>query len=126
MPRILTCLALLLGALPVSIAAQGAAADSPAPFEVEWSTATLDDLRQRLRQSRLPPQIPGQGWRRGTDVDYLREFVRYWAEDYDFAAAKKRLNAWPQFRVDIDGLTLHYQHVRAAGNRARMPLLTLH
>ena len=54
------------------------------PFRIEATQGILDDLRNRLRRTRWPEQVPGTGWTRGIDLDYMKDLVRYWAEEFDW------------------------------------------
>ena len=73
------------------------------PFRVDVDDATLDDLRARLRNTRFPQQLPDAGWDYGTEREYLRELVTYWADAYDWPARQARMNAFDHFRTEIDG-----------------------
>jgi pimeloyl-ACP methyl ester carboxylesterase len=95
------------------------------PFRIDVPQDDLDDLRDRLARTRWGTEIPGQGWRRGVPVAYLRDLARYWERDFDWRAAEARLNELPQFLTDVDGQTLHFAHVRSA-NPAATPLLISH
>ncbi|GIE97125.1 epoxide hydrolase family protein [Paractinoplanes rishiriensis] len=95
------------------------------PFRIEISQADVDDLRDRLRRTRWGSEIPGQGWSRGVPVGYLRELAAYWADEFDWRAAERRLNELPQFRTEVDGQILHFAHVRS-DNPAAVPLLISH
>jgi pimeloyl-ACP methyl ester carboxylesterase len=95
------------------------------PFVVDIDPAVLDDLRQRLHATRWPDQLAGTGWDYGTDLGYLRELCGYWADAFDWDAAQRRLNRWPQFVTEIDGQRIHFIHARAERPDA-IPLLVLH
>ena len=95
------------------------------PFRIEIPQADVEDLRDRLRRTRWGAEIPGQGWDRGVPVDYLRGLAAYWADEFDWRAAERRLNELPQFLTEVDGQTLHFAHVRSA-NPAATPLLITH
>jgi pimeloyl-ACP methyl ester carboxylesterase len=95
------------------------------PFEVRAGADVLDDLRERLRRTRWPEAATADGWTQGVPLDELRELCRYWAEDYDWDAAEARLNRFPQFRTEIDGLGVHFLHVRSPHPDA-MPLVLTH
>jgi Epoxide hydrolase N terminus len=75
--------------------------------------ADIADLRDRLRRTRWPEKETVGGWERGVPLGYLRELRRYWAEEYDWPTRQRRLNALPQFRTVIDGLGIHFIHVRS-------------
>jgi pimeloyl-ACP methyl ester carboxylesterase len=78
------------------------------PFLVDVPEAVLADLRERLRRTRFPDEVPGIGWRHGLPLGYLREIVRYWLDDYDWRAHEARLNRYPQFTTTVDGQRLHF------------------
>ena len=97
----------------------------PEPFTIHVPDATLRDLKARLKQTRFPDQIPGTGWDYGTDTQYLKELVAYWAKDFDWRAQEKKLNAFHQYRVEIDGVRIHYIYEKGKGPHP-IPLLMLH
>jgi len=83
-------------------------------FSVAVPDEVLDDLRARIRATRWPPPAPGAPWSQGTDLAYLQGLLAYWADGFDWRAAERRLNAFPQFVADVDGVPVHFVHVRAA------------
>ncbi|TFG96339.1 MAG: epoxide hydrolase, partial [Myxococcales bacterium] len=95
------------------------------PFRIEIPEAELDDLRERLRRTRWAPDFANEDWRYGTQGSYLRELVGYWLEGYDWRAQERAMNAYPHFRVHIDGIPLHFMHVRGRGPRP-IPLVLTH
>jgi hypothetical protein len=99
--------------------------DAIVPFRVDVSGAAVDDLRERLRRTRWPEPATASGWSQGTPLAWIPELCRYWLEDYDFAATQERLNRFPQFRTAIDGLDIHFFHVRSAQPGA-VPLILTH
>jgi pimeloyl-ACP methyl ester carboxylesterase len=94
-------------------------------FTIDIPQATLDDLTERLRRTRLPAPTPGLPWAAGTDPGYLAELVRHWIDVYDWRAAERRLNAHPQFLLDIDGTSVHFVHVKGTGPQT-VPLILTH
>ena len=94
-------------------------------FRVHVEEAVLEDLRGRLEGTRLPDQIPGSGWRYGTDGAYMRELIRYWRTAYDWRAHEAQLNALPHFKAEVDGIDLHFVHVRSEEPGA-LPLVITH
>ena len=88
------------------------------PFQLHVGDDAIDDLRERLARTRFPDQAPGEPWADGTDVAYLRELVEYWRTRFDWRAQEAALNAFPQFKVALHGIDLHFLHVEA---RARRP-----
>jgi pimeloyl-ACP methyl ester carboxylesterase len=95
------------------------------PFQIAISQADLDDLHDRLARTRWPDQLPGDGWRRGVPVDYLRELAEYWRTGYDWRGWEVRLNQYPQFIAGIDGQEIHFWHVRSPEPDA-LPLILTH
>ena len=95
-------------------------ATRPEPFAPQATPAELDDLRARLRATRWPDAPEDAGWSLGTDLDYLRELVAYWADGFDWPAQEAALNRLPRFRVALGGLGIHVVHARAgAPGRSR-------
>lgn len=94
------------------------------PFEVRVTDAEIADLRERLARTRWPEREPVDDASQGLPLAYAQELCRCWAEDYDFGLAR-RLNAFPQFRATIDGLGLHFVHVRSPEPDA-FPLVMTH
>ncbi|ADB34823.1 Epoxide hydrolase domain protein [Kribbella flavida DSM 17836] len=95
------------------------------PFRIDVPQATLDDLRRRLDDARLPAPLPGDGWDTGVPVSWLSDLVDYWRTQYDWRAIEQRLNDIPQYTTEIDGQTIHFLHVRSAEPDA-LPLLLTH
>lgn len=95
------------------------------PFTLHVGDAALADLRERLARTRFPDQAPGPPWAYGTDVGYLRELVDHWCRRFDWRAEEARLNAFPQYKVPLHGIDLHFLHVPGQGPDP-LPLLLLH
>jgi pimeloyl-ACP methyl ester carboxylesterase len=95
------------------------------PFRIEATDAELDDLRQRLRATRWPEAEPVDDWSQGIPLAYLQEVCAYWAEQYDWRAREAYLNGFPQFRAAIDGLGIHFIHLRSPETNA-LPLVITH
>ena len=98
----------------------------PERFVLHTEAAALQDLRARLDRTRWPDAPPDAGWSLGADAGYLRELVRYWAEDFDWPSQEAALNLLPHFRVPIGGCDIHFIHVRAAGEQPALPLILCH
>ncbi|MCA2214692.1 epoxide hydrolase family protein [Jidongwangia harbinensis] len=94
-------------------------------FRIAVPEPELADLHARLDRTRWPEQLPGDGWQRGVPVDWLRELAGYWRTGYDWRAQEQRLNGFPQFRTEIDGIDLHFLHVRSPEPGA-LPLILTH
>jgi pimeloyl-ACP methyl ester carboxylesterase len=97
----------------------------PQPYTIRVDDDVLADLRQRLARVRWPDEVPGSGWRYGTDLAYMAELVRYWRDKYDWRANEKTLNAFQQFTVPLGGIDLHFIHQPGVGPDPQ-PLLISH
>jgi pimeloyl-ACP methyl ester carboxylesterase len=95
------------------------------PFTVSLRPAVLDDLRERLENTRWPDEVSGAGWDYGTNLGYMRSLIDYWHEEFDWPAQERALNAFPHFRAEIDGWGIHFIHVRGRGPKP-MPLVMTH
>jgi pimeloyl-ACP methyl ester carboxylesterase len=99
--------------------------DKPEPFTIHIRQQILDDLARRLDETRWPDETEAAGWDYGTDLGYLRELCSYWRDGFDWRAQEARLNELPNFRMIIDGLRIHFVHVRGKGERP-LPLIATH
>jgi epoxide hydrolase len=95
------------------------------PFRIDVPDAELDDLSVRLDAARWPEQETVDDWSQGVPLQYMQELCAYWSADYDWRATEARLNALPQFRAEIDGLGIHFLHVRSPHPDA-LPLVMTH
>ncbi len=95
------------------------------PFRIQIPDAELDDLRRRITHARWPDEQTVDDWSQGVPLAYLKDLCRYWAGSYDWRATEARLNALTQFRTEIDGLGIHFVHVRSA-NPDALPLVITH
>src|SRR4051794_22828848 len=85
------------------------------PFRIDVPDDVLDDLHTRLGLTRWADDFANDGWQYGTNTAYLRELVRYWIDGYDWRKQERAINAYPQFRTHIDGVPIHFIHVRGKG-----------
>jgi len=99
--------------------------DAITPFRIEIPESELDDLRQRLRQTRWPEAATVDDWSQGTPLAYARDLCEYWLDNYDWRACEASLNRIPQFRTEIDGLSIHFLHVRSP-HAGALPLVMTH
>lgn len=97
----------------------------PVPFTIDIPQADLDDLRRRLLATRFAPEIPGDGWKYGVDRSWLQSMVSTWANEYDWRTHEAQMNSYPNFRVEIDGIPIHFLHIRGKGPNPR-PLIATH
>ena len=100
-------------------------ADRIEPFVIAADGAALDDLRDRLRRTRWPERETVADWSQGVPLAYVRDLCGHWADRYDWRATQARLNRIPQFTTRIDGLDVHFLHVRSPHPDA-VPLIMTH
>ena len=81
--------------------------DEILPFRVEIAEADLENLRQRLRQTRWPEAATVTDWSQGVPLAYLQQLCHYWAEQYDWRSREKLLNRFGHYRTRIDDLAFH-------------------
>lgn len=95
------------------------------PFRIEIAQSALDDLQDRLARIRWPDELPDAGWDYGVPLGYLKELAEYWLNSYDWRKHEKRLNGLPQFTTTIDGVNVHFLHIRSPEKDA-LPLILTH
>jgi pimeloyl-ACP methyl ester carboxylesterase len=94
-------------------------------FQVEVPEEELDDLRRRVAATRWPERETVSDESQGVQLATMRELVRYWGTEYDFRRFEARLNALPQFITEIDGLDIHFIHVKSPHENA-LPVIITH
>ncbi|MEK1886951.1 MAG: epoxide hydrolase family protein [Phyllobacterium sp.] len=105
--------------------AQALVSDEIRPFRVDIPSEALLDLRRRLRATRWPDAETVDDRSQGVQLSKLQALVRYWETDYDWRRAEQKLNSLPQFLIEIDGVDIHFIHVRSPHAEA-MPLIMTH
>jgi pimeloyl-ACP methyl ester carboxylesterase len=95
------------------------------PFTIETSEADLDDLRARIVATRFPERETVDDISQGPQLAMMQAVARYWAEEYDWRECEEKLKALPHFITEIDGLDIHFIHVRSDDDDA-LPLLVSH
>jgi epoxide hydrolase len=95
------------------------------PFRIAVPDAVLDDLKARLRNTRWPEVELVDDWSQGAPLQWIKEVCGYWAEQYDWREREALLNRFAQFTTEIDGLGIHFIHVRSPHSQA-MPLIITH
>ena len=95
------------------------------PFRVDIPQETLDDLRRRIGATRWPEKETVDDETQGVRLATMQELVRYWGAEYDIRRFETRLNAVPQFITEIDGLDIHFIHVKSPHENA-LPLIITH
>jgi pimeloyl-ACP methyl ester carboxylesterase len=109
----------------LSISASAIADTSIRPFQVHVPEAALADLRRRIAETRWPDKETVTDRSQGNQLAKLQEIVRYWGSDYDWRKVEARLNALPMFMTEIDGVDIHFIHVRSKHENA-LPLIVTH
>jgi pimeloyl-ACP methyl ester carboxylesterase len=82
------------------------------PFRIEIPQSAVDHLHGRLRATAWPEDFDNEDWRYGTNLAFIRRLASYWLETFDWRRAERDLNALPQFTAEIDGLPVHFVHIR--------------
>ncbi len=95
------------------------------PFKIAISDQVLDDLKQRLANTRWPDESLDSGWDYGSNLAYVKELVEYWRSNFDWRAQEKRLNEFNHFKTGVEGLNIHFIHERGTGPNP-MPLVITH
>src|SRR5260221_1221073 len=95
------------------------------PFQIEVAQEDLDDLRRRIAETRWPNKELVTDRSQGVQLRTVKALARYWANDYDWRKAEAKLNALPQFTTEIDGVEVHFIHVKSPHENA-LPLVMTH
>ena len=106
-------------------ATPGTASADIRPFSVDVPQADLDNLRQRLAAMRVPNKELVDDRSQGVQLATIEQLTKYWATDYDWRALEATLNALPQFTTEIDGVDVHFIHVKSKHENA-LPLIMTH
>jgi pimeloyl-ACP methyl ester carboxylesterase len=94
-------------------------------FQINISNEQITTLQARLSQTIWPNEIKNEKWQYGTNLSFMQRMCRHWAEKFDWRLWEAKLNAYPQFLAQIDGLTVHFLHVRAREPKS-FPILLTH
>jgi epoxide hydrolase len=96
-----------------------------APFRYRAPASALDNLKRRLAQTRWPDPETVADWSQGVPITKLKALVEYWRTGYDWRRCEARLNGFPQYRTELDGLKIHFLHIRSRETNA-LPILITH
>src|SRR5476649_1174777 len=110
---------------PASLDDQRAVDVSIRPFQFHASDEALADLRRRISATKWPSQELVKDGTQGVQLQTMQKLAQYWATDYDWRKVEARLNALPQFVTTIDGVEIHFIHVRSK-NKNAMPIIVTH
>ena len=94
-------------------------------FQLAVPESDLDDLRRRLRATRWPEAETPDDWSQGAPLLYMQDICHYWADNYNWRSCEDLLNWWDQFQTEIDGVDIHFLHVKSPHTEA-VPLLITH
>jgi pimeloyl-ACP methyl ester carboxylesterase len=94
-------------------------------FVVDIAHKQLNDLRSRLQATRWPDSIHGSGWEFGVDLHYMKDLCRYWATDFNWRNVENEINSFPNFIMSVDGITIHFIHIKSKKPNA-LPLIITH
>ena len=95
------------------------------PFEINVPQSALDDLKRRLEMTRWPNRETVSDWSQGVPLTRILPLVDYWRTEYDWRRCQTMLNGLGQYRTEIDGLGIHFLHVRSRHQNA-LPILLSH
>ncbi|MEM6558521.1 MAG: epoxide hydrolase family protein [Myxococcota bacterium] len=95
------------------------------PFQVRIPDSVIEDLSARLKATRLAPEVRDADWSAGTPSSFLRPLVEYWSESYEWRREQQRLNSVSHFRAMIEGVGIHFVHMKS-GRTDAVPLLLMH
>lgn len=95
------------------------------PFQIAVPEEQLHDLRRRLAETRWPEPATVSDWSQGVPLHDLQALCAYWRSEHDWRATEVRLNRWPQYLTDIDGLTIHFFHLQSSSPSA-VPMILTH
>jgi len=99
--------------------------DQVNPFTINIPESELLELKQRIGQTRWPNEEPCGGWEQGIPLSYTRELADYWLHEYDWKRFEQKANSWPQFVTNIDGIDIHFIHLRSSNENA-LPVIISH
>lgn len=99
--------------------------ESLRPFKFKLPIEETTELIRRVQQTRWPVAVEGDGWDSGTDLQFMHRLADYWGRSFDWSAMERRLNELPQFQAEIDGVTIHFAHIRGTASGS-CPLLMTH
>jgi hypothetical protein len=111
--------------LPSRPAAATTTTDAVRPFRVEFPEEQLSDLRRRIAATRWPDTETVADDSQGVRLATIQKLARYWLTHHDWRKVEARLNALPQFVTEIDGLDIHFIHVRSKHDKA-LPMIVTH
>lgn len=94
-------------------------------FSIHIPDEAIEDLKLRLTKTRWPDQIKNGGWNYGADLSYVQALAKYWLNKYDWRKTEEEINSHPNYIAEIDGIKIHFLHIKGKGPNP-VPLLITH
>jgi pimeloyl-ACP methyl ester carboxylesterase len=94
-------------------------------FKCQISQSAIDDLKFRISQTRWTDEIKGSGWQYGANLSYIKELADYWVRKFDWKKVENEINQYPNFIAEIDGVKIHFLHIKGKG-KISVPLIITH
>jgi pimeloyl-ACP methyl ester carboxylesterase len=94
-------------------------------FKCKISQPVVDDLKIRISQTRWTDEIKGSGWQFGANLSYIKELADYWLNEFDWRKTEDEINQYPNFIAEIDGIKIHFLHIKGKG-KISLPLIITH
>ena len=94
-------------------------------FKCQISQPVVEDLKFRISQTRWTDEIKGSGWQYGANLSYIKELAEYWLDKFDWRKAEDKINQYPNYIAEIDGIKIHFLHIKGKG-KISVPLIITH
>lgn len=94
-------------------------------FKCQIAQPAIDNLKSRISQTRWTDEIKGSGWQYGADLSYIKELADYWVDKFDWRKVENEINQYPNYIAEIDGVKIHFLHIKGKGKIA-VPLIITH
>lgn len=95
------------------------------PCTIRIPKEEIDNLKQRLELTRLPDEIPNAKWEYGIPLDFMKDVMRYWKDEFNWYEVERKINSFSNYKVNIEGLDVHFIHERGSGSNS-IPILIPH
>ena len=94
-------------------------------FSIQIPRKAIEDLKSRIKQTRWPDEVLHSGWTNGANLSYTREIADYWLNGFDWRKTEDEINQYPNFLADLDGIKIHFMHIKSPEKNA-IPLIITH
>lgn len=95
------------------------------PYTINISKEEIDNLKQRLELTRFPDELPNAEWEYGIPLDFMKEIMRYWKDEFDWYEVESKINSFSNYKVNIDGIDVHFIYERGSGANS-IPIIIPH